>query len=58
MQESNTTNRAGEIAHPSCSLCGSPMWLTRIEHFGADHDERAFECRACGRTEIETVKFG
>jgi hypothetical protein len=33
------------------------MWLTRIEPHAVDHDQRTFECKACGKTEIEIVKY-
>ena len=46
-----------EIAHPTCERCGAPMWLTRIEPDKPDHDRRTFECKACGKTVVEVVKY-
>jgi transposase-like protein len=46
-----------EIAHPTCTRCGAPMWLTRIEPDKPDHDRRTFECKACRKTVVEVVKY-
>jgi len=46
-----------EIIHPRCKRCGAPMWLTRLEPDEPDHDKRTFECKACGKTEVEIVKY-
>ena len=46
-----------EIEHPKCATCGVAMWLTRIDSDKADHDKRTFECKACGRTTTEVVKY-
>ena len=43
---------------PKCAKCGGTTTLARIEPGGdADHDQRMFECTACGNTETVTVKF-
>ena len=43
---------------PKCSKCGAAMALARIvPGDDAEHDQRTFECTACGNTEIVTVKF-
>jgi transposase-like protein len=57
MQQSYVTRSHQEIEHPKCAACGSPMWLTRIEPYKVDHDQRTFECKACGKTQIEIVKY-
>jgi hypothetical protein len=51
------TDRAQEIEHPKCAICGSPMSLARIEPSDVDQDQRTFECKACDTTKIEIVKF-
>jgi transposase-like protein len=56
MRESYS-DRAQDIEHPTCAACGSSMSLARIEPFDADHDQRTFECKACGKTKIEIVTF-
>ena len=33
------------------------MWLSRIEPHKADHDKRTFECKACGASVTEVVKY-
>jgi hypothetical protein len=33
------------------------MWLARIEPDRPDHDKRTFECKACGKTMAEVVKY-
>jgi hypothetical protein len=43
---------------PPCVMCGAPMFLSRIEPADeADHDRRTFECLACQRSQIVTVKY-
>jgi transposase-like protein len=44
------------FAHPDCAKCGAPMWLSRIEPYEADHDQRTFECHECGNTTTAIVK--
>ena len=46
MQHSYIHQLQQEIAHPRCARCGAPMWLTRIEPYEPDHDQRTFECQA------------
>jgi DNA-directed RNA polymerase subunit RPC12/RpoP len=57
MQHSYTEQLQQEIEHPNCAKCGAPMWLTRIEPYEPDHDQRTFECQACGKITTEMVKF-
>jgi hypothetical protein len=45
------------IEHPECGRCGAPMWLTRIVPHKPDHDQRLFECQACGDCKTEIVKY-
>ena len=45
-----------EIEHPRCTRCGAPMWLARIEPYEPDHDQRTFECPACGKSTTEIAK--
>jgi hypothetical protein len=33
------------------------MWLTRIEPDKPDYEKRTFECKACGGTTVEIVKY-
>jgi hypothetical protein len=46
-----------EIEHPKCTTCEISMWLTRIEPDTPDHEKRTFECKACGNTTTEIVKY-
>ena len=57
MQHSYVQSARHEIAHPACPVCGAPMWLARIEPDRPDHDKRTFECKACGKTTAEVVKY-
>jgi DNA-directed RNA polymerase subunit RPC12/RpoP len=57
MQHSYTQQLRQEIKHPVCGKCGAPMWLTRIEPYDRDHDQRTFECQACSNSKIEIVKY-
>ena len=57
MQQSYVERSHQEIEHPVCANCGAPMWLTRIEVYDADHDQRMFECQACNKSEIEIFKI-
>ena len=43
--------------HPRCKECGVPMWLTRLVPDRPDHDKRTFECKACGASVTEIVKY-
>jgi hypothetical protein len=45
-----------DILHPRCPECGIPIWLTRIEPDGIGSEKRTFECQACQKQTIETVK--
>jgi len=56
MQHSYIQQLQQEIAHPRCATCGAPMWLTRIEPYEPDHDQRTFECEACGNSTTEIIK--
>jgi hypothetical protein len=43
---------------PHCDMCGTPMFLSRIEPADdADHDRRTFECTACRQSMTVTVKY-
>jgi transcriptional regulator NrdR family protein len=42
---------------PTCELCGSRMWLTRIEPGGEDHERRIFECPVCKQAEAKVIKL-
>jgi len=33
------------------------MWLTHLESDKPDHDKRTFECKACGASVTEIVKY-
>jgi hypothetical protein len=58
MQHSSIQQSQQELAHPECVWCGGPMWMTRIEPYALpDHDQRTFECKACGNSKTEIVKF-
>jgi DNA-directed RNA polymerase subunit RPC12/RpoP len=57
MQQSFVERSHQKIEHPDCARCGAPMWLTCIEPNDADHDQRTFECQACGNSKVEIVKF-
>ena len=57
MQQSYVARSPHEIEHPNCAKCGAPMWLTRIEPYDADHDQRMFECQACGKSQTEIFKY-
>jgi len=57
MQHSYTEQLHQEIEHPKCANCGAPMWLTRIEPYKPDHDNRTFDCQACGAILTEVVKY-
>ena len=56
MQHSYIEQLHLEIEHPECAKCGAAMWLTRIEPYEPDHDQRTFECQACGNSTTEIVK--
>ena len=58
MLESHCIPDASTIEHPRCKECGVPMWLTRLEPDKPRHDKRTFECKACGATVNEVVKYG
>jgi hypothetical protein len=45
------------VEHPACEQCKAPMWLARLESDKPDHGKRTFECKACGATKIEIVKY-
>ena len=57
MQHSYIQQSYQEIEHPDCAKCGAPMWLMRIERYEPDHDQRTFECQACGASTTEIVKY-
>jgi len=58
MQQSYVERSQQVIEHSVvCAKCGAPMWLTRIEAYDADRDQRMFECQACGKSMTEVVKY-
>jgi transposase-like protein len=57
MREFHYDSARMEIIHPTCARCGAPMWLTRIEPDESNYDRRTFECKACGKTVVEVVKY-
>jgi hypothetical protein len=57
MQHSYIDRSHQEIEHPICAACGAPTWLTRIETYDADHEQRTFECQACGKSASEVFKY-
>ena len=57
MRESHYIPDPPNVEHPRCSQCGVPMWLTRLEPDKPDHDKRTFECKACGASVTEIVKY-
>jgi hypothetical protein len=43
---------------PACSQCGFLTALSRIEPSDKPgHDQRTFECHACGNIEMMLIKF-
>lgn len=43
---------------PPCAKCGARTTLARIEPGNdGDHDQRTFECTACGHEDMVTIKF-
>ena len=57
MQESQYVPDAPTVEHPRCKKCGVPMWLTHLASHGPDQEKRTFECKACGATVTEAVKY-
>jgi len=57
MRQTHSVIFPDEIEHPACARCGVPMWLSRIEPEEMDTDRRTFECKACGATTMEIVKY-
>ena len=43
MQHSYIDSSNHEFKHPICAKCGTPMWLTGIEPYEPDYDQRTFE---------------
>ena len=43
---------------PSCSKCGAPMWLTRIEPDETGFARRSFECPRCKHQMTEVIEIG
>ena len=44
-------------SRPTCPVCGTRMWLARIEPDIPDHDKRTLECPECDYAIIEVVKY-
>lgn len=57
MQESHYISDTPKVEHPRCKECGVPMWLTYLESDKLNHDKRTFECKACGASVTEIVKY-
>jgi len=57
MQHSYVESSLHEHEHPTCTACGAPMWLARIEPDRPDHDKRTFNCLACDEIATEVVKY-
>ena len=55
MQKSHYISDTSNGEHPRCKECGVPMWLTRL--VPDRPDQRTFECKACGASVIEIVKY-
>jgi hypothetical protein len=56
-QHQSTPSHTVTIDGPLCLICGSQMWLARIEPERPTHDKRTFECPACETSEIALVEF-
>ena len=47
-----------QIYRPSCSKCGAPTTLARIEPAReSGHDLRTFECTVCGNADVVDVAY-
>ena len=57
MQYSSVASSDLAFEHPPCEQCKAPMWLTRLKSGEPDHSKRTFECKACGATQVEIVKY-
>ena len=42
---------------PTCFLCATRMWLTRIEPDHPNYQKRTFECPVCDNSESLVVKY-
>ena len=53
----NDPVQPGDLS-PPCIMCGTPMFLCRIEPAEeADHDRRIFECFACRHSQTAVIKY-
>ena len=52
MMQSQDIDPGPEITErPTCLLCATRMWLTRIAPDHPDHQKRTFECPVCDYSE-------
>lgn len=57
-QQQSTRVNEIQLFRPACSKCGGPTSLARIAPTdAADHDQRSYECKACGHVDTVMVKF-
>jgi hypothetical protein len=56
-QPSRLSERPGVTFQRRCSVCGSPMWMTRISKYDNGHDLRTFECKVCDHSESLVIEF-
>jgi hypothetical protein len=52
------TRHPQEVENPSCSKCGRPMLIVRIEPSDKPgYDQRTFECSECDVMMLAIVKY-
>jgi transposase-like protein len=58
MRPHNNIPQKIEISsRPTCPVCGTRMWIARIEPDEPGHDRRTFECPECDNTISDVVKY-
>ena len=57
MPEPRNAPNEPEVEHPQCKECGVPMWLVWLEPLKPDQVKGMFECKSCGATVTEVVKY-
>ena len=58
MMQSQHIDPGPEITErPTCLLCATRMWLTRIAPDHPEHEKRTFECPVCDYSESVVVKY-
>jgi len=45
------------IVRPTCSKCGAPLWLTRVEPDIPGFARRTFECPRCQNRSSEVIEL-